>query len=113
MIKRTVGAIVIAFVLAGCAGSPLSPVRIGADTYMLAKHGGVGDFSGGVVKAELFQYANEFCRKQNLYLAPVGSSSNDVSAYAYATAEIQFRCLPEGDPELKKPYSADYTIRVK
>lgn len=34
---------------------------------------------------------------------PVSSSSRDSAPYKYANAELQFRCLAEGDPDLGRP----------
>ena len=34
---------------------------------------------------------------------PISSSARDAGIAQYASAEIQFRCLAEGDPELRRP----------
>lgn len=78
-------------------------MMIGRDTYRLAKPGGFFDISGGQVKADLFREAAEFCRKENRYLMPLSASVRDAAIAQYATAEIQFRCLSEGDPDLRRP----------
>jgi hypothetical protein len=91
--------------VAGCAttsgSSDIAPM--GSDTYMLARPGGFFTISGGEVKAQLYRDANEFCQKQGKQLIPVNSSSRDSAPYTYANAELQFRCLAEGDPDLGRP----------
>lgn len=70
---------------------------------MLARPGGFFTISGGEVKAQLYRDANEFCRAKGKQLMPVTSSSSDSAPYRYANAELQFRCLAEGDPDLGRP----------
>lgn len=82
-------------VLAGCAAKFDMPetgiIPIGKDMYMSSKFGGM-EWSGGVVKAELYKEAGAFCAKKGLQVVPVDSASKDASQYQYASAEIQFRC---------------------
>lgn len=79
------------FLLAGCT-SPTGIVPIGSGVYMSSKLGGMSTYSGGVVKAELFKEAGEFCAKQGKQVQALNSTSLDTIAYNYASAEIQFRC---------------------
>jgi hypothetical protein len=78
-------------------------VPIGKDTYMLGRPGGFFTRSGGEVKSQLFRDANAFCRNRGLNLMPVSTSERDTGIATYANAEIQFRCLVEGDPDLGRP----------
>lgn len=84
-----------ALFLSGCAVVAIMPntgiVTIGKDTYMSSKFGGM-EWSGSVVKAELYKDAGEFCAKKGLQVIPLDSTSKDASTYQYASAEIQFRC---------------------
>lgn len=91
----SLSAVMVACLLAGCIATPPMPntgiVPIGKDTYMSSKFGGT-EWSGSVVKAELYKDAGEFCAKKGLQVVPLDSTSKDASAYQYASAEIQFRC---------------------
>lgn len=104
--------------LCSCAsvGGTADIVPIGQDTYMVASAGGLLTFSGGEVKAQLFQEANRFCRSKGKNLMPVTSSSRDAAPYTYASAELQFRCLADGDPGLRRPTminQPDVTIQMQ
>lgn len=93
--------LLVATVLAGCA-SP-GPVPIGKDTYMLAGTGAWSWSSGAALKGDLFREADAFCRGLGKQLMPVNTAANDGSFSRFAQAELQFRCLAEGDPELARP----------
>jgi hypothetical protein len=79
-------------VLAGCASPNTGIVPIGKDTYMVSKMGGMLQYSGGDVKAELYKEATAFCTKSGKQIVPGPSTSKDSGYYSYASAEIQFRC---------------------
>lgn len=87
--------------VAGCASS--GPVPMGRDTYMLSSTGAWSWSSGGGLKGDLFREADAFCKSQGKQLMPVNTASRDGSFSQFAQAEIQFRCLAEGDHELARP----------
>ena len=91
----------IALFIAGCTGPGVVPM--GRDTYMIAKEGSFTTFSGGAVKAELYQEANAFCDGKGKQLMPLKDSSIDKGYGRHANAEVQFRCLDANDPELRRP----------
>lgn len=91
----------IALLVAGCSGPGVVPM--GRDTYMIAKEGSFTTFSGGEVKAELYREANTFCESKSKQLMPIKDSSVDKGYGRHANAEVQFRCLDENDPELRRP----------
>ena len=88
-------------VVAGCASS--GPAPMGRDTYMLSSTGAWSWSSGGALKGDLFREADALCKSQGKQLMPVNTASRDGSFSQFAQAEIQFRCLAEGDPELARP----------
>ena len=95
-------ALIIIPFLTGCGSS--GPVAIGPDTYMAADTGGlVTSYSGGALKAGLYQQANAFCRAQGREVMPVNATGNNAGYAQWAHAEIEFRCLSPGDPELRRP----------
>ena len=88
--------------LAGCASSGAVP--IGRDTYMITKQSSTGFHSGSSVKADIYREANDFCIKQGLQFQPVKESAKDgMPGYAFANAEVVFRCLNDGDREINRP----------
>ena len=89
------------FIAAGCATS--DPVPMGKDTYMLSNTGAWSWSSGAALKGDLFREADAFCKSQRKHLMPVNTSSKDGGFSQFAQADIQFRCLAEGDPELARP----------
>jgi hypothetical protein len=87
--------------LIGCASQ--GPVPMGMDTYQLSGTGAWSWSSGSALKGDLFREADTFCRSQGKQMMPVNTTSNDGSFQRFAQAELQFRCLAQGDPELKRP----------
>ncbi|MET3514323.1 hypothetical protein ABIC63_002095 [Pseudacidovorax sp. 1753] len=80
-----------ALAVAGCA-TKTGIVPIGDGLYMASNMDTMA-WSSGVIKAELYKEANEYCAKQGKSLKPVASRGDDATlAGRYASAEIQFRC---------------------
>ncbi len=78
--------------LAGCAATNTGIVQIADDTYMSSKQDW-SEYSGGVVKAELYKEANAFCASKGKKIAPLNSTAEDYKPYqSSAAAEIQFSC---------------------
>ena len=83
--------------ICGCATTGTEGVvQIGPDTYMIGGLGKFTDFSGSAVKARLYQQAAEFCRSKGGVMVPLDSTAEDSKYGQYASAEIQFRCVPAG-----------------
>lgn len=90
--KKSLFAIAILSALAGCASTDTGIVQIADDTFMYSKEDWK-EYSGGVVKAKLYQEANEFCVSKGKKFAPLNSTATDFSPYqSTAAAEIQFTC---------------------
>ena len=89
--------------ICGCATTGTEGVvQIGPDTYMIGGLGKFTDFSGSAVKGRLYQKAAEFCRSKGGVMVPLNSTAEDSKPGQYASAEIQFMCLPADDPRAKK-----------
>ena len=102
MKTHTLISIFVLLVLTACASS--GPVPIGRDTYMITKQSSTGFHSGASVKADIYREANEYCVKQGLQFQPVRENTKDgVPGYAFANAEVVFRCLVDGDREINRP----------
>lgn len=87
--------------LAGCAAS--GPVSIGPDTYLMANTGVWSWSSGAVMETDLFRRANRFCKAQGRQLMGVNVASTDADFTRFAHAQLRFRCLRPGNPELRPP----------
>ena len=86
--------------IAGCAHSGV--VAMGPDTYMVA-NSEWGFSSGGYQKAKALQEASAYCKSIGKEILVLSSKQNDVELGKTPAAEIQFRCLLAGDPDLKRP----------
>jgi hypothetical protein len=94
--------IAVGLMQVACASS--GPISIGKDTFMITKQSSTGYHSGASVKADLYREASEYCARQRLNFQPVRERAKDgVPGYAFANAEVIFRCLADGDGELSRP----------
>ncbi len=97
----------LAFSMTACSTTSNSTkdiVPIGKDTYMVGRAGSIFVDSGSEVKAQLFKDANAFCMSKGKEIMPVSTKQEDkVLGVSAASAELQFRCLNQNDPELKRP----------
>lgn len=90
----TLAFVLAAVFLSGCGNTGTNGVvQIGPDTYMIGRMGGAMDFSGSVVKAQLYKEGSQFCSDRSKVLVPVNSTAQDSAPAQYASAEIQFRCV--------------------
>lgn len=92
--------IAAAAILSACAHSGV--VSIGPDTYMIA-NSEWGFTSGGVQKAKVMQEASDYCNSIGKKMLPISTHENDLEFGRTPAAEVQFRCLSPGDPELQRP----------
>lgn len=88
--------------LVGCATGTDGVVQMGPDMYMVGGQGKFTDFSGSAVKARFYRDATEYCGAKNRVMLPVNSTGQDSGFGTYASAEVQFRCVPADDPRLPK-----------
>ena len=97
----------VVFTIAACSTTSDSTkdiVPIGKDTYMVGRAGSIFVDSGSEVKAQLFKDANAFCISQGKVIMPISTKQEDkIMGVSAASAELQFRCLNENDPELRRP----------
>ena len=96
-LRSLTSVVAIVVCICGCATTGTNGVvQIGPDTYMIGGLGRFTDFSGSGVKARLYQQAAEFCRSKGGVMVPLNSTGRDSEYGQYASAEIQFRCVPAG-----------------
>ena len=84
----------------GCAHSGV--VKAGPDTYMIA-NSEWGFTSGGYQKAKAADEGSKYCASIGREILVLDSTQNDVSFGKTPAAEVRFRCLLKGDPELTRP----------
>lgn len=81
--------------LAGCMTTGTDGVvEIGPNTYMVGGVGGAFDHSGSAVKAKFFKQASQYCADKGMTMVPLNSTGQDAAAFTWASAEVQFRCIP-------------------
>ena len=92
-------------ILAGCTASP-GVLKLGPDTYTTwAEVGGMrGGPSGARTKA--LTEANKYCAQlgKEILVTNIGTAITNYE-WGNGTAEITFRCLAQGDPQLQRPES--------
>lgn len=80
---------------AGCASTGTNGViSTGSDQYMVGGLGGFTDFSGSVVKSKFIKEAMDFCKAKGFDTQIINSTSKDSENGQYASAEVQFKCVP-------------------
>lgn len=84
--------------IAGCASTGIVPT--GQDTYMVAKKSAAGvATSGSTIKAEIYVEASEYCARTGLVVETITvTSANAIPFARMPQAELNFRCVPRGDP---------------
>lgn len=85
--------ILAAFALSACA-TGTEVTEIGPNTYMVGGLGGAFDYSASQVKAKYFKEASQYCAAKNMTMIPLNSSGRDSGFATYASAEVQFKCVP-------------------
>ena len=107
---------IVTFVLVACT-TTTGVVPIGEETYMIGTTGkSPGGFSGSEAKALAIQEAQKFCATKGRKLQVVNTQQADMQFGVNATAEVQFMCLSDNDPELGRPKfekAPDQVIQVR
>ena len=89
-------------VIAGC-GSISPVVSIGRDTFMVESHGVAGNGTSASEKAKAYQTASNYCTALSKEMQPINTAQVEAGWGRPPSAEVQFRCLSAGDPELARP----------
>src|SRR5580693_5751517 len=97
-------------VTSGCTTSNIVPA--GPDTYTVSASG--AGFSDAKVRENVLQKANEFCAARGLVMVPVSLVSRPGEAGRNPpSADLVFRALKPGDPDIKRPNFEGPIIRVQ
>ena len=77
-------------------------IPAGPRTYIITKS--VSAFSSGAAgKAQCYREASEWCEKRGLVMVPISSDAQSAeNGRKMGGAELTFRALPPGDPEIKR-----------
>jgi len=86
--------VLLGLAVAGCGTGTDGVVNIGPDMYMIGGLGRFTDYSASAVKARYFQDAAKFCASKGLVMVPMNSTGQDSGMGTYASAEVQFKCVP-------------------
>jgi hypothetical protein len=114
MMKISMLAVLASLILTGCATST-GVVTAGPDTYFISRsitHYG----TAGEAKAAIYQEAGAWCAARGLVMVPVSSDEKDPVRFSHlGSAELLFRALKPGDPEIKRANveSPDTTKRIE
>lgn len=89
--------------LPACASST-EIVPEGPDTYVAYKQAATGFSGTAPLKMEAMRDAAKYCEGEGKKYVVVSTSENPGGALGrYPGAEVRFRCLEAGDPDLKRP----------
>lgn len=101
--------VLLSVVLAGCGVGQV--MQTSADTYSVTSSG--AGFSTDGVKADVYQAANEFCAKKNLVMVEVSiNTQNGALGRNPPSADLKFRCLVQGDPEINRRATGVQSVAV-
>jgi len=115
--KKSAGIAFISIAVTACA-SHTGVVKMGQDTYMIAKQQATGFPGLGNMKAEIIGEASQHCAGLGKELQIVSTQETQPPYILgnYPRTEIQFMCLTAGDRELQRPKlqkTTDTVIEVR
>lgn len=109
--------ILSALLLSGCMTNSTGVIPYGPDTFTVTAQSELGGMIEAKKKA--LSDANSHCESMNKKLMPVSESSStplDFVGDPIPTYEVTFRCLKDGDPDLRRPNmvkEADVVIETR
>lgn len=101
--------------LVGCASNS-GVVAIGNNTYMVTRQAATGFSGSGTLKADAVQEAATFCQKQGkqMKVVAITEAKPPYILANFPKAEVVFKALDAGDPELKNDSAYDPSgIQIK
>jgi hypothetical protein len=101
-VGRVMLASAVCALFGACAHSGV--VKVGPDTYMIA-NSEWGFTSGGYQTAKAVGEGSKYCASIGREILVLNAVQNDLSFGKIPAAEVRFRCLLNGDPELTRPPS--------
>lgn len=102
--RPLVAAALFASAAAGCAGPPDDVKELGPNSYFLTENYGHGLFDSARQRA--VSRAGQFCAKTDRRVLVDYVLQGHTNEHGAGSAEVNFRCLYRGDPELQLPSPA-------
>ncbi len=98
--------------ITGCASNI---VAAGPDTYFVSYGPLPITMSAAKAKAHCYQLASEWCKARGLVMVPVSSNEQNAIPGRAGSAELTFRALKPGDPDIKRATieAPDTTQRIE
>lgn len=101
--------VLLSVVIAGCGAGQV--IQASSNTYTVTSSG--AGFSTDGVKADVYRAANEFCAQKNLMMVETAiKTQNGALGRNPPSADLQFRCLAQGDPEIERRASGVQTVVI-
>ncbi len=85
----------------GTMNSTNSIATIGPDKYMINGSVYLSNYDSAM-KAKFFQQAAQFCSERTRVMLPIDTSNMDTKLGESGAKEMQFYCLLDSDPRLKR-----------
>lgn len=100
--KKTLSILFVAAFLGACAQSS-GVLKMGPDTYTVSS--AAAPARGGYSEARKIALAeaNQYCSSQGKEILVTNVNTATINAFGAGSADITFRCLSKGDPELARP----------
>lgn len=111
---KTIIVILMGMSFVGCASTRVA--KIGPDTYFIQREGGAGAVGTAPLRMEAIEDANAHCEKMGKKAVVVSMNENPTNGWNYPSADVQFRCLTDGDADMHRPTlekAPQTTIQVK
>lgn len=101
--------VLLSVVITGCGAGQV--IQAGSNTYTVTSSG--AGFSTDGVKADVYRAANEFCAQKNLMMVETAiKTQNGALGRNPPSADLQFRCLAQGDPEIERRASGVQAVVI-
>jgi hypothetical protein len=96
-------------VLSGCSTSNV--IATGPDTYMVSASG--AGFASAGVREAVYKKANGFCSSKGLVMVPISFKAREGKLGSHPpSADLIFRALKPGDPDIGRPMIYDHNQNV-
>jgi hypothetical protein len=104
MKKKFTPVFLASLLLLGCAtvGSQSKVVPIGLDKYSIGGNLYSSSYASSDTRATFFQEAARYCADRTRVMQPIDTSSLENRVGDSGRVELQFYCLLDSDPRLKK-----------
>lgn len=99
---RSVCIVIAAIFLAGCASTG-DVMQMGPDTYSVSSAAAPARGGPAAARSLALKEANAFCAAQGKQIMVMNVSTSTLNDFGAGSADVNFRCLTQGDQELQRP----------